>query len=161
MTGERLLRPGSGRTWERVFRGVGPGEDAGRHWTPCPIAALTFATVEPAGQLLVGTLRLGDLVFRREDHWTDDRQHPGDSPPPQDGTDIQFYLDRAKQRISWHRGENRRVNDGEPFTPGEVENIFVGRFMTYSLVSEEARQSLKLVRTFPYSDALVAAVLRL
>ncbi|MDE0052523.1 MAG: hypothetical protein OXO52_22295 [Rhodospirillales bacterium] len=129
----------------------------GRYWTPEPLAALTF--VEPGGQLLVGTLRFRDLVFRRLDEWTHDTQHLGDSPPPQDGTDIQCYFDRAKRRIQWDTEQNRRINVGELIGP-EVRAIpAASGFTAYRLVSERAQASMSIVCRFDYSDELIAAVL--
>ena len=151
------LRRGSGQHWQRVFRGAGPGEDDGWFWTPCPLAALTF--VERDGrQLLVGTLRLGDLVFRTLDDWNKETPHLGDAPPPQDGTDIQVYRDLPQSVIFWNWGESRRVNDGETHGP-EVQPVNVLPFTAYRLVSEKARGNLKIVSAFPYSDKLIADVL--
>ena len=151
-----MLRRGSGPQWKRVFRGVRPGENGGKYWTPCPIAALTFVDRE-GGQLLVGTLRLRDLAFRQVEAWTHDNPCPVDACPTRGGPDIQWYRDRAMCSIFWHFGENRRVDlRGVP----EVRDVAGAHFVAYCLVSEKARQSLKVVRTFPYSDELVAAVLR-
>ena len=153
----QMLRRGSGPHWERVFRGAGSGEDDGRYWTPDPLAALTFVE-RGGGQLLVGRLRLRGLVFRKLDDWARDTRHPGDSPSTQDGTDIQYYCDRAMNFILWHPGENRRIDVGEAYGP-EVQRVHVPRFTAYRLVSEKAIQSLKRTHSCPYSDELVANVL--
>ena len=157
MKAERVLRRGRSRHWERVFRGVGPGEDNGRYWTPEPLAALTFAK-RYRGRLIVGTLRLRGLEFCRLDDWDGDAPHLGDGPPPRDGTDIQYYCDRAQQAILWHSGENRCIDDGETYGP-EVLRIHIPRFKTYRLISEKALRSLKRAHCCPYSNELVAAVL--
>ena len=151
------LRRGRGAHWERVFRGTGPGEVDGRYWTPDPLAALTFVECD-GGRLLIGTLRLRGLVICKLDDWARDTQHPGDSPPPQDGTDIQCYIDSAKQQILWHPGEKRRICVGEAYGP-EVRRVGSCRFTAYRLVSEKAIQSLRQTHSFRYSNELIAEVL--
>ena len=168
MVVERFLRPGSGSTWKRVFRGAGRGEvdSWGEFWTPCPIAALTF--VEPDGRLLVGTLGIpADPGFSKLPDWDHETEHPfdGPPPPPQDGVNIQWCRDKAMRRILWHFGENRRVPDPTEVRNvddrrPEVRNVAGGRFAAYRLVSEKARERLRLHTSIEYSDALVARVLR-
>lgn len=156
---ERILGRARGPHWERVFRGAGPAGDKGEYWTPEPLAALTF--IKPHyGQLLVGTLRLScDLVFRKSEDWAGDTQHPGDGPPPQDGTDILYYCDCAQQAILWHLGKNRRIDDGDMYAPEEVQRVPIPRFKAYRLISGKAFRSLKRTHSYPYSNALIATVL--